>query len=117
MSDLIVTLLADTGWRVDVATGGRSGLERIRSRRYDLIVSDMRMPDGDGADLYRAAVSHDAALAQRFIFLTGDTANTTAWHFLTQTRAPVLEKPFAPAAFLDAVRRLTASLTPATSSA
>jgi signal transduction histidine kinase/CheY-like chemotaxis protein len=117
VSGLIVTMLEDTGWRVDVATGGRSGLERIRGRRYDLIVSDMRMPDGDGAELYRAALGHDPALAQRFIFITGDTANTTAWQFLKQTRAPVLEKPFAPAVFLDAVRRLTASLTPETSSA
>lgn len=117
VSDLIVTMLGDTGWRVDVATGGRGGLERIHARRYDLIVSDMRMPDGDGAELYRAALVHDAALAQRFIFLTGDTANTTAWQFLKQTRAPVLEKPFAPAVFLDAVRRLTAALTPETSSA
>ena len=89
----------------------------LLAQRYDLIVSDMRMPDGDGAELYRAALAHDGALAQRFIFLTGDTANTSAWQFLKQTRAPVLEKPFAPAVFLDAVRRLTASLTPETSSA
>jgi len=42
--DLIVTILSQTGWRVDVATGGREGLERVRRQRYDLIVSDIRMP-------------------------------------------------------------------------
>ena len=28
--DLIVTILSQTGWRVDVASGGREGLERVR---------------------------------------------------------------------------------------
>jgi two-component system NtrC family sensor kinase len=115
--DLIVALLEESGWRVDVATGGRGGFERISTRRYDLVVSDIRMPDGDGEELYRRATALDESLGRRFIFITGDTANPGAWRFLQQTRVPVLEKPFAPALFLDAVRRLTASLTPSTSSA
>jgi CheY-like chemotaxis protein len=109
VSDLVVLLLEETGWRVDVATGGRPGLERLRGRHYDLVVSDIRMPDGNGEDLYRGATEVDPTLAQRFIFLTGDTANPAAWEFLQHTRVPVLEKPFAPAAFLDAVRRITAT--------
>jgi two-component system NtrC family sensor kinase len=117
VSDLIATLLEETGWRVDVATGGRRGLERLRAQRYDLVVSDMRMPDGDGEELYRGAMALDPTIARRFIFLTGDTANPVAWRFLQETRAPVLEKPFSPAVFLDTVRRITTSLTPSTSSA
>jgi FixJ family two-component response regulator len=77
----------------------------------------MRMPDGDGEELYLRATALDATLARRFIFLTGDTANPVAWRFLQQAHVPVLEKPFTPATFLDAVRRLTASLTPSASSA
>ncbi|MEK7386105.1 MAG: ATP-binding protein, partial [candidate division NC10 bacterium] len=46
--DLIVTLLGQTGWRVDVASGGHAGLERVKSRRYELVVSDLRMPEGGG---------------------------------------------------------------------
>src|SRR5881396_760531 len=51
--DLVVTLLGETGWRIDVAPGGRAGLGRVRRNRYDLIVSDIRMPDGDGQELDR----------------------------------------------------------------
>ena len=117
VSDLVLNLLQDTGWEVDLATGGRSGLERVRARRYDLVVSDIRMPDGNGEDLYRGATAFDPTLARRFIFITGDTANPSAWRFLREHGVPVLEKPFAPATFLDAVRRVTASLTPSPSSA
>jgi two-component system NtrC family sensor kinase len=108
--DLIVTLLTDSGWTVDVAPGGRAGLERVLTRRYDLVVSDIRMPEGGGDELYRKAIEHDPHLAHRFLFITGDTANPNAWKFLKEARVPVLEKPFAAGAFLDAVRSI-ASLT------
>jgi len=92
---------------VDVATGGREGLERVRRQRYHLIVSDIRMPDGDGESFYRAAVQDDPALGQRFIFITGDTANRDAFAFLKDAGVLILEKPFQPTYFLDAVRRVT----------
>jgi signal transduction histidine kinase/ActR/RegA family two-component response regulator len=103
--DLIVTLLEDSGWRVETAAGGHAGLAMVRRTRYDLIVSDVRMPDGSGREFYRDAVEHDRALAERFVFITGDTANPLAWEFLKGTGTPVLEKPFSTDAFLDAVRR------------
>ena len=110
--DLIVTLLTQTGWRVEVATGGRKGLERVRSQRYDLIVSDIRMPEGGGEDFYRDAVALDAALTNRFIFITGDTANREAYSLLADAGVPIIEKPFAPTLLLDAIRRVATSLTP-----
>jgi len=105
--DLIVTILSQTGWRVDVATGGHEALQRVRRMRYDLIVSDIRMPDGDGEEFYRDATKDDPSLARRFIFITGDTANREAFTFLREAGALVVEKPFPPAFFLDAVRRVT----------
>jgi CheY-like chemotaxis protein len=110
--DLIVTLLTQTGWRVEVATGGREGLERVRRQRYELIVSDIRMPDGGGEEFYRDALALDAALAARFIFITGDTANREAYTLLADAGVPIIEKPFPPTLLLDAIRRVTTSLTP-----
>ncbi len=110
--DLVVTLLRGTGWRVDVAPGGRAALERMRDRHYHLVVSDIRMPDGGGEDFYRRALSADPSLARRFVFITGDTANAQAWGFLRDANLPVVEKPFAPDTFLDVVRRVATALTP-----
>ncbi len=105
--DLIVTLLHQTGWNVDVASGGRAGLDQVRSRRYDLVVSDIRMPEGGGEEFYRSAIAKDPTLRHRFVFITGDTANRGAWAFLDGASAPVIEKPFQPALFLDTIRRMT----------
>jgi GAF domain-containing protein len=105
--DIVTTLLRQRGWQVDVAPGGRSALERLRAgRRYDLVVSDIRMPDGSGEEFYRTATSQRQELAGRFVFITGDTANAEAWRFLEATRAPVIEKPFTPEALLRAVERV-----------
>src|SRR5439155_1318582 len=86
--------------------GGRKGLERVRSQRYDLIVSDIRMPESGGEDFYRDAVALDAALTNRFIFITGDTANREAYSLLADAGVPIIEKPFAPTLLLDAIRRV-----------
>jgi CheY-like chemotaxis protein len=111
VADLVATLLRGTGWRVDVAPGGRRGLERVRAASYDLVVSDIRMPDGNGEEFYRRAVAENPALHGRFLFITGDTANVQAWPFLKEANLPLLEKPFQPDAFLDLVRRIVTSLT------
>ena len=112
--DLVVTLLKEHGWAVDVASGGRSGLERVASRPYDLIISDMRMADGDGAEFYTSVRQRAPSLARRFVFITGDTANEEAWAFLEGAQVPVIEKPFQSAVFEDAVARAMQPDGPAT---
>ena len=68
------------------------------------------MPDGDGEEFYRAAVATQPELAERFLFMTGDTANPARGEFLQATRvAPCVEKPFTPHALLAAVERLRLS--------
>ncbi|MGH7314156.1 MAG: ATP-binding protein, partial [Candidatus Rokuibacteriota bacterium] len=109
--EFIATLLRETGWQVDLAGGGHAALESVRARRYDLIVSDIRMAEGGGEQFYREAVAADASLAERFVFITGDTANDRAWAFLGKAKVPVLEKPFPPDLFLDVVRRMATRLT------
>jgi two-component system NtrC family sensor kinase len=106
--ELVTSVLDRQGWRVDVASGGRAGLERLEQARYDLVLSDIRMPEIDGADFYRAAVAQRHELAERFLFITGDTANAEARRFLQDTRVPVLETPFTPQALLRAVEQLSA---------
>src|SRR5205809_348532 len=99
VAELVVTLLREHDWKVDLATGGRVALERARRQRYDLVVSDIRMADGSGEEFYRAVVTENPALAARFVLVTGDTANSAAWAFLKSADVTVLEAPFRPEAF------------------
>ena len=43
--------LRDQGLQVDASTGYSDALERLRRKQFDLVLADVRMPDGDGFDL------------------------------------------------------------------
>src|SRR5579863_5985039 len=51
MRDFLSESLVEEGYRVDVAAGGRSGVERVRAGGVDLVVTDVKMPDMDGLDM------------------------------------------------------------------
>jgi len=51
------------GWRVETAAGTSEALSKFRSDRFPLVVTDMRMPDGDGLQLMRNVRSTNPATA------------------------------------------------------
>ena len=52
------------------------------------------MPDMDGPTLYQRLLELDNGLAQRTVFITGDTVSPDTRDFLDQVRNPCLAKPF-----------------------
>ncbi|MFO1067532.1 MAG: PAS domain S-box protein [Geminicoccaceae bacterium] len=91
--------------RVDVAANGAEALRKAEAVPYDLVVSDLRMPELDGPGLYRALVGRPGGFAGRFIVVTGDTLDRSLETFIAQSGVTVLEKPFTP----DDARRAVAS--------
>ncbi|MDQ3364065.1 MAG: sigma-54 dependent transcriptional regulator [Myxococcota bacterium] len=57
MRDLLAEELEDAGFEVEAAGGAGPGLERARARRFDLIITDLRMPEMDGFDLIRGVMA------------------------------------------------------------
>jgi two-component system, NtrC family, response regulator AtoC len=51
--DFLKEELEREGYSVEVANGGRPGIERVKRGGIDLVVSDVKMPDLDGLDLLR----------------------------------------------------------------
>ncbi len=94
IAEVLAEILRLDGMRVDIAHGGRSALERIGRTTYDLVISDLRMPDMDGMTLYRELERTRPDLLERIMFVTGDTLSADAGEFVAATRAPVIEKPF-----------------------
>ena len=47
-------ILADEGHEVEVAENGKAGLEMARTKAYDLIFSDIKMPEMDGMEVLKA---------------------------------------------------------------
>jgi two-component system NtrC family sensor kinase len=85
---------------------GREALAQIAMERYDVILTDVRMPDVDGRALYREIERRWPEQAARVVFVTGDTLASALREFACESGRPVIEKPFLP----DEVRRIVAEL-------
>jgi len=98
VAETLADMLERLGLDVSVAIGGLAGQEALaRGARFDLILSDIRMPDMDGPALYAWIAAERPDLAGAVAFVTGDTMSSHVAGFLADTRCPVLEKPFTPA--------------------
>ncbi|UCH74824.1 MAG: PAS domain S-box protein [Rhodospirillales bacterium] len=112
IASALAEILALDGLHVDVAESGRAALERIAGSDYDLILTDLRMPDMDGPGLYRLLEQQYPHLCDRMIMMSGDTLHAAASEFLQRTDLPMIEKPFDPADLLRLVEEILARPSP-----
>lgn len=110
VAETIAEILEIAGHDVEIAHGGLAALEALRQRDFDLVVSDLRMPDLDGRALWEQAEGLRPGLSRCFLFITGDTLSPMAREFLVDGARPYLEKPIAPADLRRAVAETIARL-------
>ncbi len=48
MRNMLTETLSGEGYRVDTATDGKRALDLIRNKAYDLVLTDLKMPESDG---------------------------------------------------------------------
>jgi two-component system NtrC family sensor kinase len=103
--DVLSEALNSIGYRTDTASNGVEALKRIASHDYDLIISDLCMPEMTGEELHAAICQHHPHLQNRIIFVTGDTVSPASRRFLEQSGVRWLTKPFE----ISEIERLVAS--------
>ncbi len=94
LADLLGEMLSMLGHSPTVCYAPVAALEALSRQKYDLILSDFRMPGMDGQQFYRAALERHPELAKRIVFLTGDVVNPETMDFLESIGNPHLGKPF-----------------------
>jgi CheY-like chemotaxis protein len=94
LRDVLVEVLRRDGHEVDSAIDGAEGLRRADGQRYDLVITDLRMPGLEGPELYRAVRARYPDDPPRVIFMSANTGIEEYAAFLASTGEPALEKPF-----------------------
>jgi CheY-like chemotaxis protein len=94
IAQLIADVLGGEGFEVDTAPHGLAALDRLTNRTYDVILSDLRMPELDGFGLFREIERRYPDLLGRFVFITGTSEHTDYQGFIDDVKVPVLTKPF-----------------------
>jgi signal transduction histidine kinase len=82
------------GHQAEIAANGTVALEKLRAGRYDLILSDVKMPELDGPRFYTQLERRHPECLRRVAFLTGDTLSPETTAFLERTQVPTMAKPF-----------------------
>ncbi len=91
---MVARQLADLGHHATTATSGNKALEALSNGSYDLILCDVKMPNLNGFSLVSAIRELDPSLADRVIFITGDTISLGTRSALEQSGNLFLSKPF-----------------------
>ncbi len=103
----VISMLKQAGHSISAAENGREGLERLKAGRFDLVITDMMMPELDGGEVLR----HLTGLPNRpkVIAISGGGAGLSADMALKTARViadAYLEKPFDKSDLIAVVDRL-----------
>jgi CheY-like chemotaxis protein len=79
--------------QVIIANTGAAARALLAEVDFDVIVSDVMMPEPSGIDVYLELAARGSPLVERFIFVTGGVQGQKAHKFLAAISNPRLEKP------------------------
>ena len=99
---LLAEILSLEGYAVDLAEHGKHALQMLRRNSYDLIITDVNMPEMDGISFYRAIKEDLPELKDRVLFLTGNPTDETI-SFFKENNCKYMTKPFNGLDLLDQI--------------
>ena len=109
LCELLAEALTDAGHQVTQAGDGRTAIRLLRERSFAAIVSDMIMPEADGAEVMAAMRGRQPR--PRLVIISGG-GSIEPMRYLQMARVlgadEVLQKPFPPSRLIDLLARLLA---------
>ena len=96
-------LLGREGFDVDTAATRTEARDFLRARHYDLVLTDLDLPDTNGLEVLRDVKRFDPTT--RVILLTGSSTMITSGEAQAAGAQLLLLKPFGTKELVDSVRR------------
>jgi len=96
------------GYVVEVFGDGDDAIERLGERAFDIVVTDIRMPNVDGMQLLEHIVARE--LRTKVILITGYATVDVAREALRKGAYDFIAKPFKPADLRAVIERASRAL-------
>ncbi len=96
-------VLKGEGYEVDGALGGREAIVKIEQSGYDLVFTDLKMPEVDGITLIRWIRKTKPSIG--IVIITGYPSQDTIKEALELGIIDYVPKPFTPAVLIDVTER------------
>ena len=101
----ISAILKEDGYHIEEAGNGRSGLEKLRTAEFELVITDLRMPDISGMDVL--CEGRKIRPEARWIIITAYGSVESAVEAMKMGASDYLTKPFgSPDELRHVVRRV-----------
>jgi DNA-binding response OmpR family regulator len=97
-------VLGRAGFDFDVAASASEAYAFLAHGHYELVLTDIGLPDGDGIDILHAAKRAHAPT--KVVLVTGSQSSMTQETAKVEGAESLMLKPFALATFLETVRGL-----------
>ena len=108
VAEFLADVLEYDGHQVALSVSGEETLRLLESQGFDIILSDIRMPEIDGPALYKILSERWPELISVLAFITGDTLSSRVKEFLESSGRPFVEKPITPTEVRELVARVAA---------
>lgn len=92
MNQALLHILLKKGYAAESVDSGEKALERIRQTRFDLVVSDLKLPGMDGMEVLKAVKQYDPTIL--FVIITAYGTVDTAVSAMKQGAEDYIMKPF-----------------------
>ena len=99
--DSVSKILKDENYEVDVSLSGREGLNQAIQKEYDIVLTDIRMPDIGGMRVLRDVKRARPSLP--VVMITGYASVRSSVQAMKLGAADYIEKPFTPDQLIKAV--------------
>ncbi|MBT4963632.1 MAG: response regulator [Francisellaceae bacterium] len=107
MRRIIKNLLRDLGYEnTDDADDGDSGLKKLETGKFDLLITDWVMPNVSGADFVRKIRQHSLLNNIPVLIVTGDIKREIILDAMTIGINDYLKKPFNSEVLLSRIERV-----------
>jgi|ERR1044072_5955647 len=98
VADALSLILSDIGYEVVVTLTGRDGLEKHKQLKFDITITDIRLPDISGLDVVSGIREKDPS--SLVIVITSHSTPDVVAESLSRGAFNVLPKPFLPSEVL-----------------
>ena len=100
----LVTALLQREFAIETATDGYAAIEQLKTRRYDAILLDLRMPQLDGFGVLEHLQEHSPETLRRVLIVSAALGEREVERLRDYDVCGVIRKPFEVEALLDAVK-------------
>lgn len=104
---LLESVFTKAGFSVVVAADGREGVDRLRSRNFDLVFLDVWMPHMNGLEVLE--LMRKEQISSKVVIFTSDTTPETILHAVRQQAYRYMQKPLEPDKVLELAQAVLAA--------